>query len=363
MHRSFFAGVLLCGLAAPAEGNVSIVTNGSSDEERAYAAAKEARKAYREGRKEEAIERYGAAWELFKDPLWMCDRGALEFEQGRPWDAAQHLSICLRLLKPEDKKVIGKKVERSLDEARARVGALTVKANVPDAEVVVNDKVVGKLPLLDPIFLSPGSHAVEVRAPGYQSDVRLAVLFAGRTLTIPMRLEPMRAEVAPPLESAPPEAKKEKPSAPVPPPMLPEKTMAPLPPSVGAVASAPVPVRASVVFAGLGLSVVGTAVGVGSFMASSAAQGEAKTKYRSLTNDGVRCETTTPDPCAEPEDAMDRAMGLTALGVTGIAVGLLGSGLIVYELVRPSTQVNAMNAQVAVTAAAGGGTLQLTGRF
>jgi hypothetical protein len=224
VHRWCFAGVLLCGLAAPAEGNVSGEADGSSDEARAHAAAKEARKAYREGRTEDAIERFGAAWELFKDPVWLCDRGILEFDQGRPWDAAQHLSMCLRLLKPEDKKVIGKKVERNLNEARAKVGALTVEANVPDAEVVVDDKVVGKLPLKDPIFLSPGSHGVEVRAPGYQSDARLAVLLAGRSLFIAMRLEPMRAEVAPPPESAPPEAKKkEKPSAPAPQPMIPRR--------------------------------------------------------------------------------------------------------------------------------------------
>jgi hypothetical protein len=189
-------------------------------------------------------------------------------------------------------------------------------------------------------------------------------LLAGRSLRMSMRLDPMRAEVAPPPESAPPEAKiKEKPSAPAPSPMVPEKTVAPLPTPVGAVGSSAEPVRASVILAGLGLSVVGTAAGLGGFMASSAAQGEAKTKYRSLSSTGARCETTPPDPCAEPEGAMDRAMGFTVLGAAGVAVALLGGGLIVYEVVRPSAQANAVNAQVTVTAAPGGGALQLTGRF
>lgn len=364
-HRWCFAGVFFCALAAPAEGKVSGDPKDPSDEERARAVAKEAGKANREGRKGEAIARYGAAWEIFKYPTWMCERGAIELELDRPADAAEHFSVCLRLMKPEDKRTLGQKVERMLKEARALTAELMVEANVPDAELVVNGKVVGKLPLPDPVFLAPGGYGVEVRAPGYHPDARTAMMYAGRSLLIRMRLHPMRVEVTPPpRESAPLEPKKEeKPPAPAPPPMVPEKTVAPLPALAGVARPAAEPVRAAVILAGLGLSVAGTAAGVGGFMAASAAQGEAKMKYRSLTREGIPCDSTTPDPCAEPDGMMDRAMGFTALGVAGIAVSVIGSGLVVYELVRPSTRGDATNAHIAAVVGPGGGSLRLTGRF
>lgn len=215
--RWCLAGALVGALAAPAQGRTG------SDEQRAREVERTARRAASEGRKEEAVERYRAAWALFKDPWFQCNLGGLEAEMGRARDAAQSLSTCLRLLKPEDKQVIGEKAERILNDVRGRVGALRVEANVPDAEIVVDGKVAGKFPLPDPIFLDPGSHAVEVKAPGYQSDVRVAMLNAGTSMLIRMRLEPMRVEVAPP----PPEralsepAKEAKPPIPAPVPVAP----------------------------------------------------------------------------------------------------------------------------------------------
>ncbi len=105
-------GALGCAVAVPAQGRVG------SDEDRAREIEKQVTQALREGRKLDAAEGYREAWQIYKNPWYMCNIGGLETEMGRDREAAESLSACLRLLGPEDKKLIGPKVERMLNEAR-----------------------------------------------------------------------------------------------------------------------------------------------------------------------------------------------------------------------------------------------------
>jgi len=359
--RWYLVGVVGCVLAAPAEGHVSE----GSDNERASEVAKEALRALQQGRMEEAAERYRTAWGIYKSPWFMCELGHVEAKLQRPRDAALSLSRCLRLLKPEDKELFREKIERELQEMRAQVGQLIVQANVPEAEVAVDGKVTGKLPLIDPIFVDPGSHGVEVRAPGYQSDVRLAVLTAGTSMLIRMRLQPMRIEVAPPpKEDSPIEPTKEA-KSPAPAPSLGLATKAPAPalsPS-GVFEPARAPVRPVVVFTGLGLGVAGAVVGVAGLMAGDAAAERGNTMYRDLSASPYVCEHGTSGPCANIESAIDEARILTAVGVVGIAVSTVGCGLIVYEFVRSTPQAGTANVRMDLVAGPSGGALKLIGSF
>jgi hypothetical protein len=362
--RWCLAGALVCALAAPAQGRTG------SDEQRAREVERTARRAASEGRNEEAIERFRVAWELFKDPFFQCNLGGLEAHTGRARDAAQSLSMCLRLLKPEDKRVVGERPRRLLKEVRAQVGALTVEANVPDAEVVVDGKVVGKLPLPDPIFLDPGSHRVEVKAPGYESSTRVAVMNAGTSMLFRMRLEPMRVEVAPPPpELAPSEPAKEAKEAksPIPAP-------APVAPVVSAKASVLIPAREGaeppgapartvVILGGLGLGIAGAVVGTAGLMAAGAAREQAKAIAQPLGSSSTICKVEMNNPCLEVYDAMDKAVSLTAVGIVGIAVSTVGSALVVYELIQSGPKGRTATAHVTLVAAPGEGALRVTGSF
>jgi hypothetical protein len=321
--------------------------------------------ALQQGRKEEAVERFRAAWDLYKDPGILCDLGTIEHEMGRARDAALNLSKCLRLLKPEDRQVIGKKAERLLKDVRARVGVITVEANVPDAEVAVDGTIAGTLPLADPIFVDPGSHGVEVRAPGYEADSRLALMHAGSSLLLRMRLEPMRAEIAPPPQGRVPlEPQTEaKPQVPAPSPMLAAKAPALLPASGGITEPTREPARAAVILTGLGLGVAGAAVGSASFMAADVAGAEANAMYRAQADSLTKCNSKTPDPCMAAEGRVDKARVLTAFGVAGVAVSAVGGALVVYELVRSAPQGRAANARVTIAVAPGEGALKVTGSF
>lgn len=336
-----------------------------SDEQRARELSSLAAEAKRDGRKDIAAERLREAWGAYRNPWYICELGSLEIQLDRARDAAQSLTICLRVLVTEDQKFLRPKIERDLEGVLAKVGALTVETNVPGAEVFIDGKAAGKLPLIDPIFLDPGSHGVEVKAPGYRSDVRLAVLNAGNSMLARMRLEPMRVDVAPPPPERalePPEREREPPSAAPAPPIgrsapvparMPERAAEPV----------PVPVRWPVVFTGLGLGIAGAAAGTASFMAASTSGEEGKAMYRALAGSSAVCEQSSSGPCKDAEDKIDASRTLTAVGAAGVAMSAVGVGLLVFEFLRSGPQEKDTSGRVTVEATRSGGALKVTGSF
>ncbi|HMJ13091.1 MAG TPA: PEGA domain-containing protein [Polyangiaceae bacterium] len=69
-------------------------------------------------------------------------------------------------------------VLRELDRTLAR---LTVKANVPAADVLVDGVPVGKTPLPASLAFAPGAHTIEVRRPGYVAATQSVTLGEGVT--------------------------------------------------------------------------------------------------------------------------------------------------------------------------------------
>jgi hypothetical protein len=356
LFRWWLAGSLVCTLASPAQGELL----GGSDEERARELYAQAQAASAEERHEEAIRLLRKAWDLYKDPVTLCDIGSIELSLGRARNAAESFSMCKRLLDEKSKRMVGKRVENELKKARALVGAITVEANVPDADVLVDDKGVGKLPLQDPIFVEPGSHAVEIRAHGYEPFVQMVVLGPGASTLMRTRLEPMRVEVVPPLHEQPlPETKTAPDAKAAPPVMAPpltRKTSAPTPDRSAE------PARAAVLLAGFGLGIAGTAVGVGGLMAASATKEEARLMLREGVPKSDDCTTPT-QPCKKLENTINKATTLTAVGVVGIAVAAAGGTLIIYEIVRAAPREGKGSAQATITAAPGGGAITIKGSF
>jgi hypothetical protein len=356
-----------------------------SDEERSREVEAQAVRAGQAGRWAAAADLFRNAWAIYKDPWYMCELGTLESMMGKARDSTQSLTTCLRLLNPEDKRAVKSKFGRILKDMRAQVGELTVEANVPDAEVFVDGAKKGTLPGADPIFVDPGSHVVEVKAPGYDPYLMMAVMSAGTAMHIRARLEPMRVEVAPaPPERAPNEAKPNeakpneakpneakpnedaKPRVPAPLPVLPSpsaKALAPFRSPERAPEGKGEPPRAAVILTGLGLSVAGAVVGTAGFMAAGSAREEAKAMFRDLTNGSGICENDTPGPCADAESKIDTALVLTAVGVAGAAVSAVGGALVVYEFVRSAPQERKASARLAIQPVPGGGALRVTGSF
>ena len=66
-----------------------------------------------------------------------------------------------------------------LKPTEAKLAHVTVHSPLLGAEVRVDDELVGKTPLAEPVLVLPGKHAFELQRPGYMSDRRAVNLAAG----------------------------------------------------------------------------------------------------------------------------------------------------------------------------------------
>lgn len=92
---------------------------------------------------------------------------------------------------PEDRK---KAVQADLEMLAGRTGTVALKINVPDAEVSIDDVIVGKSPFAEPLLLDAGEHRISVRKPGYQTKTSQFTLVGGDTMESPIALEKTTVE-------------------------------------------------------------------------------------------------------------------------------------------------------------------------
>jgi len=203
--------------------------------------------------------------------------GLAEQALGRWEEAESHLREALR--SPDDPWV--KKnhdaLSRDMLLIKSHIARVEIVGDPEGAEVLINGRPVGKLPLSGPVSTSAGSVDVEARAPGYQHEMRTVNLTGGQYQRLVMRLQ--RNEPAP---SATATA--------VPPASLvgaPSDTPAPVtsPPAVSRPSSdtQPSPLRPIAKWTALGLAGAGLAVGI----TSSVVRANKLDQFKSA--DGGRC--------------------------------------------------------------------------
>jgi hypothetical protein len=119
-----------------------------------------------------------AAWALIKTWEIAVNLGSAEMRLGHYRDAAEHLSWGIR----DATRKVGEtyaplaKAKTLLAEAVQHVGQLKLLADEPGAAIFVDEEVVGKSPLSDPLFLDPGEHVITARpANTEQSSLKLEV--------------------------------------------------------------------------------------------------------------------------------------------------------------------------------------------
>lgn len=135
-----------------------------------------------------AIEALGEAWSLKQHYQIAANLGRAEFMAGKHWDAAGHLRFFLREAPPTVSAEEKKKAQEMFEKALTRVGSVTIQVNVPGAEVLVDGKPVGRAPLAEPVFVEPGTRAIEARHPGYNPARESADVAQGTAPTIRLQL-------------------------------------------------------------------------------------------------------------------------------------------------------------------------------
>ena len=198
-------------------------------------------------------------------------------------------------------------VQRDIDKLRARTANMEIVVTVPDADVAIDDVVVGKSPMAKPILVSAGRHKVTISKVGFTSTSKVVEIASGDSLKVP--IDPVEQKVAPIVVVTDPNKPPDNTNVVTPP----EPPVAPPPPP-----PRPVPVAGIVVTSGL---VVGAVVtGVLALGAKSSLQDEVKSP--TATRDSLDSAHSKLTGLALATDILVGS-AVVALGVT-LYVGLSG---------------------------------------
>jgi hypothetical protein len=109
---------------------------------------------------------------------------------------------------PNGPKVPSAEVKKIYEAARAHVLALKIEVDVLGADVAIDGASVGRSPLVEPLFVTPGSHTIVVKADAYAPVTLMAAGGAGESRALNVRVIPQRRDVVgydmPSTQPAPP---------------------------------------------------------------------------------------------------------------------------------------------------------------
>jgi hypothetical protein len=149
------------------------------------------------GEDEAALREFQRAYDLAPTPRASAQMGLAEQALGRWPDSETHLDKALAAR--EDPWIAKNRavLEESLRVVHSRVARLAVSGEPAGAEVRVDGRLLGTLPLRAPMRLLPGPARVEVRSSGYVTASMTVSLAAGEVTPLEIKLEREGAAPAP----------------------------------------------------------------------------------------------------------------------------------------------------------------------
>jgi hypothetical protein len=148
---------------------------------------------------------------LGSTPRTAAQLGLVEINLGYWLDAERHLSESLAAKRDVWVNQHRAVLEQNLEKARKAIGEVLVVGTPSGAEIEVNGKAVGTLPMQAPVRLGEGPARIEVRAPGYEPASRSLNVVGGQREQIALALDPAKASATAP---APTSATSPSPAAP-----------------------------------------------------------------------------------------------------------------------------------------------------
>jgi hypothetical protein len=136
-----------------------------------------------------ALPYFQKAYQLARTPRTSGQLGLAELAAGYPVEAAEHLAAALET--PNDPSIakFQQMLADALTRARSQIGELAIQGGPAGAEVVINGRTVGTLPLASPVKLPARSAEVLVRAPGHTERRELVPIAPGQRHALTVNLE------------------------------------------------------------------------------------------------------------------------------------------------------------------------------
>jgi hypothetical protein len=197
--KGLAVAILLSVLAASARAM-------ASPQEDADALATQGVELRRSGDDRGALPFFRKAHQIAPTPRSAVQLGLVEYALGQWADAEEHLAAGLKAARDPWIRKNRAVIEESLRTVKTHIGSLEVTGEPAGAEVLVNGRRAGQLPLPGPLRVSAGSVDVELNAPGYTRGFRSVTVNAGQYQTVVLRLasEPIRHPDLPPPPPPPP---------------------------------------------------------------------------------------------------------------------------------------------------------------
>jgi hypothetical protein len=222
-------------------------------------------KAENAGQLEKARELLLKSFELKQGPETAGRLGRIELKTGKYLEAAEHLTFYLQQaqgLSDAERQA----TEKQIADAKAKLGAVTVRVDIEGAEVLVDGQSIGKSPLAEALVLEPGAWQFEARKDGYTPARQSLAVKPGETLEVALKLVPLPPAETPKPAVGPEQGTETPPADPGPPPPK---------------------WRTWAMIGGAGLTAVGLGVGVGLTVAANGKSKEANDRL-------VAMKDTTP---------------------------------------------------------------------
>jgi PEGA domain len=140
-----------------------------------------------------ALPYFQKAYELARTPRTTGQLGLAELAAGYPVEAEVHLVTALE--SPNDPGIVKYRqmLRDALTMARLQIGELAIEGRPQGAEVFVNGRAVGTLPLATPLKLAARNTEVVVRAAGHAERRELIPIAGGQRHTLKVSLEKLEA--------------------------------------------------------------------------------------------------------------------------------------------------------------------------
>jgi hypothetical protein len=167
----------------------------ADDSAKAEQLIQEANELRRQGRDQRALPLLQQAYDLARTARTAAQLGLAEMALGYWVEAEAHLNEALTATRHPWVDKNRDTLTQALATARSHLAEVTVDGTPEGAEVLLNGKRVGTLPLAAPVKAIEGPADFEARAPGYRSDRRSLSLAGGAKEHVTLQLV---AEATPP---------------------------------------------------------------------------------------------------------------------------------------------------------------------
>jgi tetratricopeptide (TPR) repeat protein len=123
--------------------------------------------AFDAGKLDQAYPLFKAAWALKQTHDIAGNLAQVELALGKHRDAAEHIAYALAHFPPSIQSDRRDKMKKALDGLRQQLGVVTIKVNLPEANVSMDGKPIGALPIGGEVFVEPGAHTVKAELKNY----------------------------------------------------------------------------------------------------------------------------------------------------------------------------------------------------